>query len=329
MNRLVEIVRADPAIESLTAVTGGGSRNSGTMFVALKPLKERRVSAGEIVARLRTQLAKEPGVNLWLVPVQDVRIGGRQGTGLVPVHAAERRPRGAADLDGAAAGCAPERAAADRRQHRPGDARPADDGRDRPADRGAARHHPGHDRHHARERVRTIGGVDDLHRAQPVSRGDGGRSALRGGARGAQGHLRAQPRRNAGAAFDRGALRVHQHPAVGEPPGPVRRLDDLVQPAGRRFAVDRDRGDQRDDGAHRRCRRRSTAASRAPRAASRRRSHASHGSFSRRSSRCTSSSACSTRARFTRSRSCRRCRRRASARCSPCSRSRSSSASSR
>jgi multidrug efflux pump len=50
------------------------------MFIALKPLKDR-APAGEIVARLRTQLAKEPGVSLWLVPVQDVRIGGRQGTG--------------------------------------------------------------------------------------------------------------------------------------------------------------------------------------------------------------------------------------------------------
>jgi multidrug efflux pump len=81
MTRLVEIVRSDPAVETLTAVTGGGSRNSGTMFVSLKPLKERGASAGEIVARLRTRIAKEPGVNLWLVPVQDVRIGGRQGTG--------------------------------------------------------------------------------------------------------------------------------------------------------------------------------------------------------------------------------------------------------
>jgi len=46
MTRLVEIVRSDPAVETLTAVTGGGSRNSGTMFVSLKPLKERGVSAG-------------------------------------------------------------------------------------------------------------------------------------------------------------------------------------------------------------------------------------------------------------------------------------------
>ena len=62
-------------------MTGGGSRNSGTMFVALKPLGERRASAGEVVARLRPQLAAVPAASLFLVPVQDVRIGGRPGTG--------------------------------------------------------------------------------------------------------------------------------------------------------------------------------------------------------------------------------------------------------
>jgi multidrug efflux pump len=81
MAQLVDIVRADPAVDQVTAVTGGGSRNSGTMFVALKPLRERGATAGEIVARLRPRLAAVPGANLFLVPAQDVRIGGRQGTG--------------------------------------------------------------------------------------------------------------------------------------------------------------------------------------------------------------------------------------------------------
>jgi multidrug efflux pump len=81
MDRLVEIVRADPAVEQVTATTGGGSRNSGTMFVALKPLAERRASAAQVVERLRPKLAAVPAASLWLVPVQDVRIGGRAGTG--------------------------------------------------------------------------------------------------------------------------------------------------------------------------------------------------------------------------------------------------------
>jgi multidrug efflux pump len=82
MSQFVGMIRADPAIENVTAVTGGGfgARNSGFMFASLKPLAERP-SAGAVVARLRPQLAKIPGANLFLVPVQDVRVGGRQGTG--------------------------------------------------------------------------------------------------------------------------------------------------------------------------------------------------------------------------------------------------------
>jgi multidrug efflux pump len=82
MPQLVGIVRADPAVETVTAVTGGsfGSRNSGFMFIQLKPLSQRP-SATAVQARLRPQLARVPGANLFLVPVQDLRIGGRQGSG--------------------------------------------------------------------------------------------------------------------------------------------------------------------------------------------------------------------------------------------------------
>jgi multidrug efflux pump len=74
----VDIVRADPAVESVVAFTGGGQRNSGSMFVGLKPLSERGMSADQVIGRLRGKLAHEPGANLFLVPVQDIRIGGRQ-----------------------------------------------------------------------------------------------------------------------------------------------------------------------------------------------------------------------------------------------------------
>jgi multidrug efflux pump len=82
MAQIVRLVRADPAVESVTAVTGGGfgARNSGFMFVALKPLAERP-SADRVVARLRPALNRVPGANLFLVPVQDVRVGGRQASG--------------------------------------------------------------------------------------------------------------------------------------------------------------------------------------------------------------------------------------------------------
>src|SRR3989442_1245513 len=79
MSQIVRIVRADASVDTVTAVTGGGfgARNSGFMFIALKPLSQRP-PVGAVIARLRPQLARVPGANLFLVPVQDVRIGGAQ-----------------------------------------------------------------------------------------------------------------------------------------------------------------------------------------------------------------------------------------------------------
>ena len=73
----VEIVRQDPAVENVIAFTGGGQRNSGAMFIALKPLAERKVSVDKIIARLRGKLAREPGASLFLIASQDIRMGGR------------------------------------------------------------------------------------------------------------------------------------------------------------------------------------------------------------------------------------------------------------
>ena len=73
----VAIVRQDPAVETVVAYTGGGQRNRAFMFVTLKPLQERKISADQVVGRLRGSLAREPGASLFLVPVQDIRVGGR------------------------------------------------------------------------------------------------------------------------------------------------------------------------------------------------------------------------------------------------------------
>ena len=78
LDKLAAIVMADPAVESVTAFTGGGQRNSAQMFIALKPLKQRDASLDQILARLRPKLSKEPGANLFLNPIQDLRGGGRQ-----------------------------------------------------------------------------------------------------------------------------------------------------------------------------------------------------------------------------------------------------------
>ncbi len=77
MEAFVNIVRADPAVENVTGFTGGGQRNRGFMFIQLKPLEVRKVSAEAVVTRLRAQLSKEPGAQLFLAQALDVRAGGR------------------------------------------------------------------------------------------------------------------------------------------------------------------------------------------------------------------------------------------------------------
>ena len=78
MKNFMAIVARDAAVDNVTGFTGGGQRNTGNMFISLKPLRERHASIDQVVGRLRGSLAHEPGANLFLVPVQDLRIGGRQ-----------------------------------------------------------------------------------------------------------------------------------------------------------------------------------------------------------------------------------------------------------
>jgi multidrug efflux pump len=78
LDKFMTVLREDPAVENVNGFTGGGQRNSANFFITLKPLAERKVSADVVVARLRDKLSHEPGVNMYLVPVQDIRIGGRQ-----------------------------------------------------------------------------------------------------------------------------------------------------------------------------------------------------------------------------------------------------------
>ncbi len=73
-----EIVRQDPAIDTLTAFTGGGGgNNSGRFFAQLKPLGERKISADRVIERLRPKLDAIPGASLFLQAVQDINVGGR------------------------------------------------------------------------------------------------------------------------------------------------------------------------------------------------------------------------------------------------------------
>jgi len=82
MRRFAAILQADPAIESVTLFTGGGggrgtTANTGRGFISLKPRDERKITADEVITRLRPKLAQVPGATLFLQAVQDVRLGGR------------------------------------------------------------------------------------------------------------------------------------------------------------------------------------------------------------------------------------------------------------
>ena len=80
MNDYVAIIMKDPAVDTVTAfVGGGGTANTGRMFIMLKPLGQRKDSADKVIARLRVNLAHVPGATLYLQSAQDLQIGGRLG----------------------------------------------------------------------------------------------------------------------------------------------------------------------------------------------------------------------------------------------------------
>jgi multidrug efflux pump len=83
IRKIGDVIKNDPAIENVIAFTGGnGATNTGFLYVALKPLDERKVSALQIIDRLRPKLNRLPVASAFLQPVQDLRIGGRSSNAL-------------------------------------------------------------------------------------------------------------------------------------------------------------------------------------------------------------------------------------------------------
>jgi multidrug efflux pump len=76
--QLQSIVQRDPAVQSVAGFTGGRALNTATVFIELKPLGERHLSATEVVNRLRPKLNAVSGARLFLQAQQDLQIGGRQ-----------------------------------------------------------------------------------------------------------------------------------------------------------------------------------------------------------------------------------------------------------
>ena len=80
MDAVIATIRKDPAVDSIGSqigATGSTTLNDGRMFIALKPKSERGVSADQVIARLRPQLAKLQGITVYMQAAQDITIGAR------------------------------------------------------------------------------------------------------------------------------------------------------------------------------------------------------------------------------------------------------------
>jgi multidrug efflux pump len=83
IQRIEAVINKDPAVQNVMAFTGGGgATNTGNIFIALKPLNERKIGAPEIINRLRPQLNRLPVASVFLQASQDLRIGGRSSGAL-------------------------------------------------------------------------------------------------------------------------------------------------------------------------------------------------------------------------------------------------------
>jgi multidrug efflux pump len=80
LTQMVAIVQHNPAVDHVVGFTGSsgfGATNTGNVFIALKPLSQRPPMA-TVMSDLRRALAVVPGARLYLTPIQDIRVGGRQ-----------------------------------------------------------------------------------------------------------------------------------------------------------------------------------------------------------------------------------------------------------
>ena len=96
--QLQTIVQDDPAVASVVGFTGGRQNKSGLPLLSLKPYAERKVTADEVVARLRPKLAQVAGARLFMFAVSDLedrRAAEQRG---LSIYAALRRPGGALRL---------------------------------------------------------------------------------------------------------------------------------------------------------------------------------------------------------------------------------------
>jgi multidrug efflux pump len=83
IQQIGNVIKSDPAVANVIVFTGGnGATNTGFVYIALKPLAERKIGAAEIINRLRPKLNRLPVASVFLQAAQDLRIGGRASNAL-------------------------------------------------------------------------------------------------------------------------------------------------------------------------------------------------------------------------------------------------------
>jgi HAE1 family hydrophobic/amphiphilic exporter-1 len=82
-NKIAEIIKNDPNVQSYASSVGSGGRNnssnSGTIFIALKPLGQRKLSADDVIQQLRPKVSNEPGLRVILQNPPSLNVGGGFG----------------------------------------------------------------------------------------------------------------------------------------------------------------------------------------------------------------------------------------------------------
>ena len=207
--RFVDIIKSDPAVENVGAFTGGGGAvNTGFVYLALKPLDERKISSSQVIDRLRPKLISMPGATVFLQAGQDLRIGGRQSN-------AQYQYTIQSDNVDDLVKWGP-RLLTEMRKLR--DASPTSTPISRTAacrlslvyDRDTAvalGNHAATDRQHSVRRLRPGAGLHHVHAPESVLRGDGSGAAILAGSRVAERHLYPPVHGEGSSAQRRHALR--------------------------------------------------------------------------------------------------------------------------
>jgi HAE1 family hydrophobic/amphiphilic exporter-1 len=161
--RVAELLRNDPAVATVNSFNGaggsGGSQNVGRLFVNLKPRGERPPMK-QVVENLRKKVREVAGISVYMRPIQNLQLGGRQSKAQYQYILQSVQAGRAERLGAAPAGADARRPDVPRRHERLAAERPAGVAEDRPRPRQHARRLDRRDPLGALQRVRRAPGVD-------------------------------------------------------------------------------------------------------------------------------------------------------------------------